>query len=53
MHPAHRPSREEPSSPLVDEPGSLPVEPDEGLVVPGEPPADAEGDGAGSIDIPQ
>ena len=41
-HP-HRAPREEPSSPLIDEPGSLPVEPDEGPTGPGDPPAQ-EGD---------
>ena len=38
-HP-HRPSREEAVSPLVDEPGHLPVEPDEGPAMPQPLPAD-------------
>ena len=42
MNHPHRAPREEPSSPLIDEPGSLPVEPDEGLVLPGEPLPDAD-----------
>ena len=42
MHHPHRTPREEPSSPLVDEPGSLPVEPDEGPVGPGDAPAEEE-----------
>ena len=42
MNHPHRAPREEPSSPLIDEPGSLPVEPDEGLALPGEPPVDAD-----------
>ena len=32
-HP-HRPAREEAISPLIDEPGHLPVEPDEGPAIP-------------------
>ena len=32
-HP-HRPPREEAVSPLIDEPGHLPVEPDEGPAMP-------------------
>ena len=31
---SHRPSREEAVSPLIDEPGQLPVEPDEGSAMP-------------------
>lgn len=38
----HRPSREEHESPLVHEPGELPVEPDEGQIPATGIPADPE-----------
>lgn len=50
-HPHHRPPREELSSPLVDEPGSLPIEPDDGIVMPGETPD--EDDAEGPVEAPQ
>jgi hypothetical protein len=43
---SHRPPREEPASPLVPEPGHLPVEPDDGAppdTLPADP-ADPVGD---------
>lgn len=52
MHPSHRPSREEPSSPLVPQPGELPVEPDEGPVMPGGELPAAPGE-EGPSEVPQ
>ena len=40
MSHSHRPPREEPVSPLVPEPGQLPVEPDDGAPSPDALPAD-------------
>lgn len=50
-HP-HRPPRDEAASPLVDEPGDLPVEPDRGPVAPEPLPAEPDG-GERIPDVPQ